>query len=210
MLAVEGIAAGRLHVEVSDHFARYALLPWSENLLTDSERIAFARLQFSEVYGGLSDGWTIVADEQPAGAPSFACAMDTALLEGLRELCVQRRLQLASVEPCLTARMNRHRSMLREARFCFASVEPGRLTMAFREPAGWQAIRSRRIEAGTPGELSSALAQEAAAGSVTGEGALYLIGEPAPATTGVRGWNVIAAEDGGPCAGAGQRRGLRP
>jgi hypothetical protein len=198
-LAAEGIGAGRMHVELSDHYARYALLPWSENLLTDSERIAFARLQFSEVFGALSEGWTIAADQQPAGEPSFACAVDASLLEALRELCRQRGMRLAAVQPCLAARLNRHRASLRQARFCVASVEPGRLTLAFRDGGGWQAVRSRRVDSLAPAELSRALRQEAVAGSAAGEGCLYLIGEgtQALATAAVRGWSVIPVEDRG-------------
>ena len=46
--------AGALHVVLSDHFLRYALVPWSENLVADAERLAFARLTLSEIYGSVA------------------------------------------------------------------------------------------------------------------------------------------------------------
>jgi len=56
---------GRVEVVLSDHFVRYALIPWSENLVADSERLGFARLGFRNVYAHVSDGWDVCVDEQP-------------------------------------------------------------------------------------------------------------------------------------------------
>jgi hypothetical protein len=54
-------ALGRVEIVLSDHFVRYALIAWSESLVANSERLAFARLAFRDVYGQVADGmcaWT--------------------------------------------------------------------------------------------------------------------------------------------------------
>jgi hypothetical protein len=169
-------AAGALHLVLSDHFLRDALVPWNENLVADAERLAFARLALSEIYGNMSDGWSVTLDQQPAGQPSFACAMDRDMLQALRDITNRPRLRLRSVGSALADRINRHRAALRAREFCLASLEPGRLTLAFRNQSGWLAVRTRRVE--DPLEtLSGVLRQEAAAAGAADGGTLYVVAD---------------------------------
>ena len=201
-LAETGARAGSMRVVLSDHFVRYALIPWSADLVTDAEREALARVTFGEVFGPMADTWSIILDEQPAGCPSFGCAVDRGLLQMLQDLGKALRLRLASVAPALADRVNRHRRALRDATFCVASVEPGRLTLAFRHAGAWSAVRSRRVDGAPTDGLAGALMQEAAAGGVPGGGTLYLIGEDLgalPAFT-IPGWRVVRLSDGSSAA----------
>ena len=195
-----GVRAGALQVVLSDHFLRYLLVPWSDKLVADNERLAFARLTLHEVYGAMAEGWELCMDDQPVGQPSFACAVDRGLVHALRERCKQRGLRLATLVPALAARVNRHRHALRAAAFCLASVEPGRLTLAFRSPAGWTAVRSRRSDAPLAEALPAALKQESAAGGATSGGMLYLVGEDVAqlAPFAIPGWQVKRLSEEGP------------
>jgi hypothetical protein len=195
-----GVRSGALYVVLSDHFLRYALVPWSDKLVADHERLAFARLMLQEVYGAMAEGWDLCMDDQPAGQPSFACAVDRGLVHALRERCKQRGLRLAALVPALAARVNRHRRALRAATFCLASVEPGRLTLAFREPAGWTAVRSRRSDGSLAEALPAALKQESVAGGSTPAGALYLVGEDIARLPpfAVPGWQVTRLSEEAP------------
>jgi hypothetical protein len=190
--------AGALHVVVSDHFARYVLVPWSADLVADAERIAFARIIFHDVFGAAADTWNVTMDEQPAGCASFACAIDRALQQSLQDLAKALGLRLAALAPTLTDRINRHRRALGEPTFCVASIEPGRLTLAFRHAGAWQAVRSRRVEGSPIDGLAGALLQEAAAGGVPSGGALYLVGENLGALPAfsIPGWKVMRLNDG--------------
>jgi hypothetical protein len=81
---------------------------------------------------------------------------------------------------------------------CVASIEPGRLTLAFRHAGAWRAVRSRRVQGSPADGLAGALMQEAAASGVPGGGALYLIGEDVavlPPFT-IPGWSVARLSDG--------------
>jgi hypothetical protein len=88
-----GARTGSMQVVVSDHYARYVLVPWSANLVSDSERLALARVAFAETFGPAADAWNITMDEQPAGCPSFACAIDRALQQTLQDLAKALRLR---------------------------------------------------------------------------------------------------------------------
>lgn len=191
-------AARALRVVLSDHFVRYALVPWSASLVADSERLAFARLALSEIYGGLADGWSVTLDQQPAGQASFVCAMDRDLLQALRDLASARRMRLQSVSAALAQRINRHRAALHERAFCLASLEPGRLTLAFRREGGWLAVRTRRVNGNPLEALAGVLRQEAAAAGAPDGGSLYLIADAAASLPSIHlpNWKVTRLDDG--------------
>ena len=190
---------GRVEIVLSDHFVRYLLIPWSEGLVGDNERLGFARLTFRDVYGHLADTWDLCLDEQPAGRAFFASAMDRSLVASLREVVARAGGTLAALSPALADRINRHRVALKAPEFCLAAAEPGRISLAFHSRAGWQAVRSRRIDGPLPDTLPTLLKQEAVVGPATGGGVLYLCADhlaevpPFP----VPGWRLVRLADSG-------------
>ncbi len=183
---------------LSDHFVRYLLVPWSEGLVGDSERLAFARLAFRDLYGQLADAWHLCLDEQPAGQASLACAVDQALASSLREAVARAGGQLAALTPALADCINRHRSALKVPEFCFVAAEPGRISLAFHSREGWQAVRSRRIDGLLPETLPTLLKQETAVGGATGGGMLYVCADAMPdmAPFAVPGWRTAFFAEG--------------
>jgi len=199
MALAEQPSARAVQIVVSDHFVRYALVAWSDNLVADAERLAFARLALSEIYGSMAEGWVVSLDEQPAGQPSFACAIDLELLEMLRQISAACGLRLTAATPALAQRINRHRAAFREPVFCLASLEPGRLTLAFHDDAGWLAVRTRRLNGNPLESLSGVLRQEAAAAGAADGGTLYMIADGAasmPAFS-LPNWSITRLDDGG-------------
>ena len=188
---------GRVELTLSDHFVRYLLIPWSQVLVGDPERLAFARLAFRDVYGQLADAWDLCLDEQPAGKASLACAVDRALASSLRETVVRAGGQLVALTPALADCINRHRSGLKAPEFCFAAAEPGRISLAFHSRSGWQAVRSRRIEGPLPETLPMLLKQETVVGGATGGGMLYVCADPGIAAFPVPGWRMAFLAQGG-------------
>jgi hypothetical protein len=191
-----GVSGGTLRVAVSDHFVRYTLIPWSSELVADSERVAFAQLSMREVFGPSAESWALCLADQPAGQPFFCAAIDASLLSSLRDLAAKHRLRLGAVVPMLSQRVQRHRRSLRERAFCFASLEPGRMTLAFHGAHGWDAVRGRRAANGVIDELAGALRQEAAAAGAGATSTVYLVGEDlaSPLPSSVAGWKVVRLE----------------
>ena len=199
---------GRVELVLSDHFVRYTLIPWSESLIADSERLAFARLAFRDVFGHAADAWDVCVDEQPAGQASFAAAVDRALVAEVRDLVSLAGGGLGAVRPALSECFNGHRRAFKEPEFCLATAEAGRISLAFRSHVGWQAVRSRRIDGPLAESLPTLLKQEAVAGAAPQGGLLYLCVADtvdAPPFT-VPGWRLVRlARAGGltsPAAGA--------
>lgn len=207
----EQIGARALRVVLSDHFVRYALVPWNASLVADVERLAFARLALSQIYGSLAEDWAVTLDQQPAGQASFACAMDRDLLQALRELASGRRMRLQSVSAALTQRINRHRAALSERVFCLASLEPGRLTLAFRNESGWLAVRTRRVNGNPLEALAGVLRQEAAAAGAGDGGCLYLIADAATSLPSIYlpNWKTTRLNDGTAAVAPGARALVR-
>ena len=198
--AREETAARSVQVVVSDHFVRYALVPWNESLVADAERLAFARLALSEIYGSMAEGWAVTLDQQPAGQASFACAIDRELLQALREVGRRHGVAPHSGE----RRVGESGSIATALRcasevFCLASLEPGRLTLAFRNESGWLAVRTRRVNGNPLEALSGVLRQEAAAAGAADGGTLYMIADAAHAlpSFSLPNWKVTRLDDGG-------------
>ena len=89
-------------------------------------------------------------------------------------------------------------SALRERVFCLASLEPGRLTLAFRSEAGWLAVRTRRVNGNPLEALAGVLRQEAAAAGAADGGSLYLIADAAASLPSIHlpNWKVTRLDDG--------------
>jgi hypothetical protein len=187
------VRRARLHVVVSDHFVRYALTAWNANLVADSERLAFARVAYRNIYGSPADTWDLCLDQQPAGQASLVAAMDRGLVQALRDAAAGQGTRLGSVIPALAARINRHRALFKGTDFCLATAEPGRLTLAFHAASGWVSVRSRRMDGSLAQELPAALKQEAAASAIAEGGSLYLAAEELAGLGpfSVPGWRVI-------------------
>jgi len=183
----------RLEVVLSGHFVRYALIPWSEDLVGDDERMAFAKLAFRDIYGAAADGWDLCLDEQPSGQRSFACAVDRALMVGLRDAATSVGGRLISVAPALADCINRHRRIFSNKGFCLAHAEAGRVTLAFHSRNGWQAVRGRRLDDELADALPVFIKQEASAAAVPELGILYVCPGPAyeVGALSIPGWKVV-------------------
>jgi hypothetical protein len=190
----------QLQVVVSDHFLRYILVPWNDKLVADSERLAFAQHGFASTYGSLAEQWALSMDEQIAGRASIACAIDRDLLQALKDTAAEHGARLRAVRTALAERINRHRRALTDSTFCLASVEPGRLTLAFHNETGWAAVRSRRTGEGLAELLPGILRQEAAAAGATEGGTLYIVGEGVDelALHELEGWNTVLINEPAP------------
>ena len=141
--------AARARVVLSNHFVRYAVVPWRDDLASQADRDAFVREVFEEHYGSACAGWTLREDNAAAGLPSLACGVDTQLIERLRETFRKARMRIAAIQPLYMAAFNRHRRAVGE-RGCFLVYEHGRLCSGSFHDGQWRAIHATRVEVGTP------------------------------------------------------------
>jgi hypothetical protein len=166
MTSVEQLLAGaefhnaRAEIILSNHFVRYAIVPWRNELVGDAERLAFVRHCFVKVYGARAEGWELRLSENRYGAPAVASALEPALLEALRTATRAAALRLESVEPFLAAAFNRSRADIPGDSFWFVAAEKGRACVARVDGGVWHSLRNQRIGDDWTRELPLALARE--------------------------------------------------
>ena len=137
---------GRARVVLSNHFVRYVVARWHDDLNSIAERQAFIHHCFRETYGAAADSWTLREAPEPHGKASLACAIDGGLLEALRETFRRAHMRVASVQPLFMAAFNRHRRTLGDSG-CLLVYEKGRLCSACFEQAEWRSVSNARVDA---------------------------------------------------------------
>lgn len=157
--ALKELAAGRkLRVVLSNHFVRYAVLPWSSALTSEKDWTLFGEHSFASVYGDTALRWSVRVSNAGAGKPRIACAIDTELLVRLAHLP-----NVVSIQPYLMAAFNARRRSLRDRSFWFVVQESGRLTLALVAGGKWKLVRNRQASEHWPQLLADLLEREAAA-----------------------------------------------
>ena len=185
-------------VLLSSHFVRLHLLPWSESLATDAERMAHARAELEAVHGERVRDWTVVLDDARVGQAAPVCAIDTALLGAVNVACGAASLEVRSVRPQFAVALDEHRARLR-ARSCgFAFSEAGRLTLALYESDACRWLANPRVGVALSEAIAAEIRQAEALGTVAGNGRLLVaFAGPQQALPGrIAGWEVVAAESG--------------
>lgn len=123
---------------LSNHFVRYQLLPWSDQLGSEAEEQAYGRYGFSQVYGPAAEGWAIRLSGRGGDEPWLASAVDRELVAGLERAVAEAGLRLRAIEPWLMAAYNRRRGQLVGDPAWFALAEPGRVCLGLLRQGGWR------------------------------------------------------------------------
>ncbi|MGH8701059.1 MAG: hypothetical protein ACREVR_07755 [Burkholderiales bacterium] len=161
--AIESARGDALDVTVvlSNHFVRYAIVPWDDALASAEEELAFARHCFTKTYGERARTWLLRVSEERAGAPRLASAIDAALLDAVNG-CFPRngKARLASVQPYLMAAFNGCRSSMPPAGAWLMIVEAGRACLALHAQGQWQAVQNTKGEFAAPDGWATLLERE--------------------------------------------------
>lgn len=148
-------------VILSNHFTRYAMVPWSDELADETEELAYARHTFSEMYGRDAENWELRISPGQPGKPQLASAVDAGLLGSLRDMFGRQQVNLASTRPHLMAACNACQAALRRQSAWLALVEPGNLCLALLENGQFSWVRTVRTGAHWHKELPFLLDREA-------------------------------------------------
>ena len=199
-------------IVLSGAFVRYTLVPWSASLSADAERRAYAQLEFESLYGERARQWVVSLDDAAPGEPAPACAIEGALLEGVRVACAGASLRLTACAPLFATVVREQRVPLAAPRTALALIEGGRLTLGLFTRGHWRLLINTRPANGAAGAVAAELQQALAQGVIEATGTLVVVhgdgrlGAPSadrdaqwPAQ--IAGWNVVLrAEPGRPTA----------
>jgi len=154
-------ANARVTVVLSNHFARFILVPWSEGLGNAEEETAFVRYCFAKVHGERSKDWEVRLSPAPTGATRVASAVDSSLVQAVcAAFPAGARAKLVSVQPYLMSAFNRWRKHVKGERAWFLLVEPQRACLAHLEGGLWSAVRNARGNFDEPSQWAGLLDRE--------------------------------------------------
>lgn len=184
-------------VVLSNHFVRYALVPWSDQVINNDDEQAFIRHSFLQTYGDDARHWALRISPGGYGETRVASAIDQGLLDGLERIARERGLRLVSLQPYLMTEFNRWRKQMQSSAVWFAVAEPGRLCLSLLRQGRWCKLQTVKAGDGWPDTLRKLLERElfVAASSSESEsgqerGTVYLLAPGHAADTVLPGWTV--------------------
>ena len=147
-------------VVISNHFVRYALVPWSEHLVRDDEKRAWIGHHFVALYGEPAAAceyrWS---DDSPAAA-CVASAADGGFIGAIRAAFELTSLRLRSVQPYLMAVFNRWKRHVKGNPVWLLVPETGCVCIASAAGGQWRTIATRNMGPDWQAELPLLLERE--------------------------------------------------
>jgi hypothetical protein len=132
-------------VVISDHWAKYAVVPWSPEVSSQEERKAYARLVLDDTYGDIADQWSISLSENRPRTATIVSAISTPLLEEIQTVLAQEKLRVISLQPHLVVAFNAWRDKIPDSAAWFASIDEGLLAALHLTDGHCDRVRSVRL-----------------------------------------------------------------
>lgn len=155
-------AAGTgMTVTLSNHYVRYITLPPQSEITTPEEVLAYADFRMREVYGAHVDQWILSVSQWNPLYGAICAAIPQGLWAQLQEVVLRHKIKLNTVEPYLTAVLDRWSKSLNPEKTYLALVETGRICVGLLQDGIWKSIRNQRVSQDYPDALWAALDQEA-------------------------------------------------
>lgn len=149
-----------LSIILSNHFVRYQVVPWRDELRDESELIEFARQSMRKTYGRQTAQWAMEISLDHAGQPYMASAIDSQLLEELKAVATVQGRRLVSIRPLLMEAFNWAQSWLGNSYQWLVLVEDGMICASLVGKGRWVVVRSVRAQSDWPGEVVALLERE--------------------------------------------------
>jgi hypothetical protein len=133
-------------VVLSNHFARYAIIPWNAALTAESERQAFMQHCFSLAYGEPAKTWNLCMNPPDFGKNTIASAIAQSFLQDLQGVFANAGVALRAVHPHLMLAINQTLSQVKkhhqDSSFWLVAVQSGQLCLAVVERGDWRLVKN--------------------------------------------------------------------
>lgn len=93
----------RIRLVVSNHFVRYTVLPWQQEVMSRQDWTAIAEHDFRKRYGAVAEAWKVCVSLNGYGKNVVASAIDQDLIDGLNNIALECNCKLVTIEPFLMA-----------------------------------------------------------------------------------------------------------
>lgn len=159
---------GRANVTVilSDHFVRYALIPFSAEVTRRAEEQTLARILLEDTYGDPAKQWHLKISGSGYGEPRLVAAVDAELLDAVAKMVAPTSLRLTSIRPYLMSAFNGFYKQLRGKDGLFAVAEPGQVVMVTFKDGQLSAVRRMPLDGEPEEQLPDLLQREAMVGGL--------------------------------------------
>lgn len=192
-------SGAEIHVLLSNHFVRYAVIPPQSGIETPSELQAYAAFQMREIYGERTGEWELTISSWDPATGAVCAAVERGFLQELEELAGSQRMKLKYVEPYFTSVFDHWHDRFGKGRAWFALIETGRLCLALLEGGAWLRILNQRILDDVEEELLVALEREAllfsAPAGTSEQVCLFAPEHPGLALPEGSSWQIVPLED---------------
>jgi len=141
--AVQWKERARITAVLSNHFVRYALVPWNKALADPAEEEAYVRHHFARIHGERAKSWTLRWSAEAADAPRLASAVDAALVSELKN-CFTGKARLVSIQPYLMAAANRAQRAVPASGAWLVFAERERACVALHAGGRWRSVQNAK------------------------------------------------------------------
>lgn len=165
-LSVNETGKARVSVILSNHFVRYALMPFSDEVAGLAEERVLAQILLKDTYGDPAKQWRLKISGGGYGEPRLVAAVDTELPEAIAATFASGPLRLNAISPYLMTAFNCFRKQLQGANSLFAVAEPGQVVMVTFRNSVWAGVRRMPLDGELGKQLPDLLQREALIGGL--------------------------------------------
>jgi hypothetical protein len=103
------LANQKIKLIISNHFMRFAVLPWQDGVYSRKDWLALANHTFRQQFGAVADNWQLKVSLGAYGQGAIASAMDRTLYDGLMDISQQLDFSWHAIEPLAMRLLNQSR-----------------------------------------------------------------------------------------------------
>lgn len=135
----------RVTALLSNHFVRYALVPWNAALADPAEEEAYVRHHFARIHGERARSWALRWTAESGDAPRLASAIDAALITDVKACFPAKgKARLISIQPYLMAAANRAQHAVPAAGAWLVFAERERACVALHAGGRWRSVQNAK------------------------------------------------------------------
>lgn len=139
---------------LSNHFVRYAVIPWNNELSTQDERLVYTKHSFTQAFGENVKGWDLRMSQSAYGQSTIASAIDRTLLNTIHSVFDELSMPLQAIYPHLMLTINHTFMEINNKKlsyntmsdFWIVTIQNQRLCIALHDQSGWRLVKSLTAE----------------------------------------------------------------
>lgn len=143
VLGEDGWKRADVSIVLSNHFVRYACLPWNDKIDGKEAESAFVSHWFTQTFGPSSQNWDLRISGTSNSRFRLASGIDDGLVDAISQACLGNSLRLRSIQPYLMSCSNRFLKQFKKPDSWFVMAEHDKLCIALIQGGEWRHVSTR-------------------------------------------------------------------